>query len=105
MNNSKQNILNAIRKKLKILAPNAKATLFGSRARDNSNVDSDWDILILLDKFKITSSDFDNISYPLFELGWEIGEQFSIKLYTKHKWQKRSFTPFFKNVEKEGIAL
>lgn len=98
-------VLNAIRTKLKKLAPDAKAILFGSKARGNDNADSDWDILILLDKPKLAPDDFDNISYPLIELGWELNELISPKLYTINDWMKRSFTLFYKNVEKEGIAL
>lgn len=98
-------IIGTIRKKIKMLAPHARVLLFGSRARGNSTLDSDWDILILLDKDKIEDSDYDNIAFPLFELGWDLNQQFSVKLYTVHDWEKRSFTPFYKNVEKEGIEL
>ena len=94
-----------IREKLKTIDPYAKAILFGSRARGNPDPDSDWDILILLDKKKIETTDFDTIAYPLFELGWHFNQQFSIKLYTVTDWEKRSFTPFYKNIEQEGILL
>ena len=66
---------------------------------------SDWDILILLDKEKITSADFDTYAYPLIDLGWQFGEYFSTKLYTFTEWMKRKGTPFFKNVELDGIEL
>jgi uncharacterized protein len=98
-------ILSSIRKKIQIIAPHAKVFLFGSRARANAASDSDWDILILLDKDKIENSDYDNIAYPLFELGWNLNQQFSVKMYTVKEWEKRNFTPFYKNVEKEGIQL
>ena len=101
----KDDIVNSIRKKLRMLPPNAKAFLFGSRAKGNSAPDSDWDILILLDKDKIETSDYDDIAYPLFELGWEYDQHFSIKLYTHNDWEKRSFTTFYKNVEQERILL
>ena len=98
-------ILNSVRIKLQVLAPNARALLFGSRARGNAMPDSDWDILVLLNKNKIETSDYDNIAYPLFELGWSLEHNFSIKLYTVKEWEKRSFTTFYKNVEQEGIVL
>lgn len=79
--------------------------LFGSRAKGLAAPDSDWDILILLDKDKIETSDYDTIAYPLFELGWQFNEHFSVKLYTQQEWEKRNFTLFYKNVEKEGIIL
>ncbi|HAQ20884.1 MAG TPA: nucleotidyltransferase domain-containing protein [Prolixibacteraceae bacterium] len=105
MKKSREEILKAIKKTLKSISPEARVILFGSQARGNANPDSDWDILVILDKPKIESSDFDNISFPLYELGWNIGEHFSAKLYTRSDWQKRSFTPFYKNVEKEGILI
>ena len=67
--------------------------------------DSDWDMLLLLDKEKIAPSDFDTYAYPFVELGWNLGEYFSMKLYTLSEWIKRKGTPFFKNVEEEGVEL
>ena len=77
----------------------------GSQARGDVHEESDWDILILLDKEKITSADFDTYAYPLIDLGWQLGEYFSTKLYTFNEWMKRKGTPFFKNVELDGIEL
>ena len=102
---SDEKILKAIKNKVKGIAPDAMAILFGSHARGDAKPGSDWDILIILDKPKIGSSDYDSISFPLYELGWEIGEHFSTKLYSKSDWLKRSITPFYKNIEKEGLIL
>ena len=85
--------------------PMDSAILFGSRARGDARVDSDWDILILLDKERITQDDMDNISYPIRELGWELDEMLNPIMYTKKEWEAKSFTPFYKNVKKEGITL
>lgn len=98
-------ILNAIKEELLKVAPDAKAILFGSRARGDFLSDSDWDILILINKTKIERTDYDDISYPLYELGWKLDEKISPKLYTIGDWLKRKFTPFYENVEKEGIVL
>lgn len=105
ISSQKESILIAIREKLHESAPGAKVILFGSRAGGNYTAESDWDILILLDKNRLAPDDFDEISYPLIELGWELNESISPKLYTIGDWQKRSFTPFYKNIEKEGITL
>lgn len=105
MDKSREYIKSIISKELKKLAPEAKAILFGSQARGDASSQSDWDILILLDVPKITSTDYDTIAYPLFELGWKIDQHFSVKLYTKKEWEKRSFSTFYKNIEKEGLTL
>ena len=105
MKTTKRQLLLNIKKVLISVAPVGKIILYGSHARGDERVDSDWDLLILLNKSKIETADFDLISYPLYELGWSEGELFSPKLYTIDDWKKRSFTPFYKNVEKEGIEL
>ncbi|MFT3754046.1 MAG: nucleotidyltransferase domain-containing protein [Paludibacter sp.] len=105
MKTTKEQLLNSIKQSILSVAPDGKIILYGSHARGDERVDSDWDLLILLNKAKIESADYDLISYPLYELGWSEGELFSPKLYTIDDWKKRSFTPFYKNVEKEGIIL
>jgi uncharacterized protein len=101
----KEDILQKVKQTLKTTAPDARILLYGSRARGDAQRDSDWDILVILNKQKIESSDYDLISYPIYELGWQEDVMFSVKLFTQAEWTKRSFTPFYKNVEKEGIVL
>ena len=83
----------------------ARVVLFGSQARGDAHSDSDWDLLILLNKEHVSNDDFNEIAYPLIRLGWELDATISPLIYSFADWQKRSFTPFFKNVEKEGIEL
>ena len=77
----------------------------GSRARGDARLDSDWDILVLLDKECITLEDMDNITYPIRELGWNLNEMINPIMFTEKEWKAKSFTPFYKNVTKEGITL
>ena len=79
--------------------------MYGSRARGDAHADSDWDLLIILDKPNIEQSDYDNVSYPLTALGWKLGAMIITALYTKEEWQQNSFTPFYKAVETEGILI
>lgn len=102
----KQHIMEAIAQKARNVAPkSADIILFGSQARGDAHEGSDWDILVLLDKDRISLDDIDDVSYPLRELGWDLGEDINTVLYTKADWRNNSYTPFYKNVEAEGIAL
>ena len=53
----------------KTMLSGAKVISFGPQARGDAREDSDWDILILLNKDKVELDDHDYISYPFFELG------------------------------------
>lgn len=106
MKKEQEHILAAIRKCLaKNLPASGKAILFGSQARGTAREDSDWDILIILDKEKLITADYDNITYPLTELGWELGEEINPVMYTTQEWEKYRNTPFVRNVEKEGVRI
>ena len=102
----RNHIIDEIRQTARRVTPAAsRILLFGSQARGDAREDSDWDILILLDKERIGLEDIDNVSYPLRELGWEIGENINTILYTVNDWERDSYTPFHKNVEAEAIPL
>lgn len=82
-----------------------KAILYGSRARGDARNDSDWDILILLDKDVLNQSDYDNVSYPFVLLGCDLGQEINPILYTKKEWESYRITPFYENVLRDGIDL
>ena len=99
-------ILNEIKRIAKeVLPKGGQLILYGSRARNEATEDSDWDLLILLDKPEIEHRDYDNVLYPFAALSWDVGELISPIIYTKNEWKKYSFTPFYKNVEQDGIVL
>lgn len=79
--------------------------LYGSQARGDAREDSDWDILIILDKPKVEQSDHDNIAFPFTMLGWELGEAIIPVIYTREEWANSNFMPFYKNVERDKIIL
>lgn len=89
----------------KVLPEGASLWLYGSRARGDARADSDYDLLILLDKDCITADDHDKYCYPLRESGWEIWTNINPHIYTKKDWASWSYSPFYKNVEHDKIIL
>lgn len=102
----KEYVLNQIARMAKAVTPEGSVImLFGSRARRDNRPDSDWDILILLDKDKISLQDIDEVAYPIRELGWDIEEDINPILFTKKEWDGNSATPFHHEVVRDGIVL
>ena len=89
----------------KVLPKGSHLLLYGSRARGDNRADSDWDLLVLLNRPQKEDSDFNTISYPLMELGFDLGQYFSVHTYSLQEWQKMSYLPFYKNVERDKIQL
>ncbi len=102
----RKNIIKAIADKAKSIAPKGtEIILFGSQARGDARKDSDWDILMLVDKKQVMPADIDDLTYPMRELGWEFGETINTILYTKEEWKHDMASPFYENVTREGIRL
>ena len=86
--------------------PKAKIYLYGSRARGNATSESDWDLLILLNKEMITPEIEEEITDPLYDLEIDMGEVISPMIYSEKEWNsKYKVTPFYHNVMKEGRLL
>lgn len=82
-----------------IMPKGTKVWLYGSRARGEGRSDSDWDILVLIDKEKIENEDFIHFGYPMIEYGWHFGADLSPQLYTQKDWGKMRITPYYQNIE------
>ncbi len=82
-----------------------RALLFGSRARGDSRPDSDWDVMLLVDKDGMTSREKSELTFPLWMFGLDYGQDVNTVVYTTKEWEARSFLPFYKNVMEEGVPL
>lgn len=83
----------------------SEAWLYGSQARGTAGMYSDWDILLILNKEKLTQSDYDQVSYPFVLLGCELGEEINPIMYTEEEWQSYRATPFYENVQHDAVNL
>jgi len=101
-----KNILLKIKELVYLTEPTATVILYGSQARGTSNKQSDIDILILVDNDKITYSDEQRIKYPIYDLEFETGKIISPVIISRNDWETRhKITPFYKNIQKEGVTL
>jgi uncharacterized protein len=99
-------ILLSIKNTVRSIDPTATVILYGSFARGDNNKNSDLDLLILIDKDKLTPQDTKNIKYPLYDIEFETGQIISPLVLTRSDWENRHrITPFYENVTKEGVAL
>ena len=105
MSNMNQ-VLQQIKRSVSANAPDATLILYGSYARGEQRKDSDIDILILLNKERITFNDRQKIGRPLYNIELETGINISPVIFSKAVWEtKHRISSFYKNVIKEGKLL
>ena len=106
MVDKKDDILQLIKASVRKTDPGATVILYGSYARGDYNAESDIDVLILIDKNKVTWEDRERISYPLYDIQFEKNILISPMVRSKKMWETQyTISSFYKNVIKEGIVL
>ncbi len=102
----KQQLLSEIKRVILLHEPGAEIILYGSHARGDYHTDSDMDILILLDKEKVTHDDEKKISHQLYDLELNTNQVISPLVRPKKTWYKKyPNTALFINIKKEGIRI
>ena len=106
MKSQHDTILSQIKNVIKQKDPTAVAILYGSRATGKAKKDSDWDVLILLDKSTVSLKEEQEFRHSLYDLELETGESISTFVYAKEDWNTRlSVTPLYHAVKRSGIIL
>ena len=79
--------------------------LFGSKARGDSDPESDMDVLIVLESYDWEREKA--ISHLCFEINIEHGVLLIPVLYSKAEYESdlTKITPFYQNVRKEGVQV
>lgn len=103
----KRYLLQMIKDSVHQTEPSATVILYGSYARGEEREDSDIDILILVEREreKITWDEKVKIINPLSRIEWETMAIISPVVYTRKGWANHRVTPFYENVNKEGVVL
>jgi predicted nucleotidyltransferase len=99
-------LLEQIRQAVREVEPDAEIVLYGSRSRGDAVIESDWDLLILVDG-PTTDERTDRIRHRLYEIEWESGEVLSSIVRNREEWNSGIYQtlPFHQRVEQEGIKL
>jgi len=87
------------------IEPTAEVILFGSRARGDSKDQSDYDILVLVSR--LTPALERELCRALYSLERVTDTVLSVQVYERLQWHARlrQATPFYQNVDQDGIRL
>ena len=106
MDANEKYIANLIKSKIYKKNPDAEVILFGSHARGEAHIDSDWDILILLNNLSVNRKTEKEYREELFDIEIEIGQPISTFVFSRNDWEsKHTITPLYHNIRQEGISL
>lgn len=97
-------IVNKIATTMHLRFPEVVVYLYGSEARGDATPQSDIDLLILLNKERISMSDRIALREPLFDIELEAGIPITSYFDTVKGWAGR-VSEFTQNVNREGILL
>lgn len=101
---NRNELTNRVKQSVKSIDPRARIILFGSKARGDDNIASDWDFLILT-SIKIDEKKKKIIRENLIDTELEAEEVISTIIYSQDKWNDYRLTPLYNNISKDGIEL
>jgi predicted nucleotidyltransferase len=103
---NREELLEEVKRAVCESEPDAEVILYGSRARKDSDAQSDWDFLILLDG-PVDDERIDRIRHRIYEIEWESDEVLCSVIRSRKEWNSPlcKSMPFYQNVESDGIVL
>lgn len=103
---NREELLEEVKRAVCESEPDAEVILYGSRARKDSDAQSDWDFLVLLEG-PVDDERIDRIRHRLYEIEWESGEVLCSVIRSRKEWNSPLYKsmPFHRNVELEGVVI
>lgn len=101
-----QSVLEQCKEAIQTVLPDACIILYGSRARGDAEIDSDYDLLVLTNEIPSVRLDREVLDY-LYPVELETGAMISFIVQNKTDWNKPQFQamPFYKNIDREGVRI
>ena len=103
---SYQQMTELIKQNVHEIEPSAEVLLYGSRARGDAHPDSDWDVLVLSEKEKLSFKEEELFMDHICDVMIQTGQAIQLFAYGAKDWhQNHSITPFYKSVQSEAVLL
>jgi predicted nucleotidyltransferase len=99
-------LLQQCKKAILAAIPDADVIVYGSRARGDATSDSDYDILVLVDR-AVNMTLKEQLISCIYPLELESGAVLTLMAYSRDRWNSELYKamPFRENVEREGVLL
>ena len=87
-------------------APGAEVILYGSAARGERGPDSDYDVLVLVER-RLSTREEDEIDGKVYDVQLVFGTIICAMFHSRDEWNTGlvSVSPYRENVEREGAVL
>lgn len=103
--NNDQDILQEIKQAVTSVDGEAEVILFGSRARGDFHEESDWDVLVLTTNINVDRQYKREVRNALLQLELKYSIVITGIIRQTSFWSEMKFTPFYKEVQKDGLVL
>jgi len=99
-------LLDLVKKEIYAIAPSASIRLFGSLARGSFELDSDYDLLVLLTDETFNKNLKESIEDLALTIGLKEGLFINTIVESKKNWETNpGLFSLYQNVEKEAVAI
>ncbi len=99
-------LLERVRNVIQRSDSSSEVILYGSRARDDAETESDYDLIILTNG-PVTLNREDTFRRELYPIELETGAVFTVILVSRKDWNSPLYAamPFYQNVHRDGVIL